>query len=190
MKERIENFIRDNKKGFDHFEPPADLWDKIERKLDENQTGAQQRNKNKKERVVRLSFLFKIAASIIPVLFAGLWFYQYQIKQSSDLSSIDPKLAEQQVHYASLIEIKRSELKRIEKEEPQLYQEFSSEIKKMDASYQKLKNDLPASPNQEETVKAMIRNLQLQIELLNQQLNIIQQINQVKKEQKNETQQI
>ncbi|MBC7758949.1 MAG: hypothetical protein H7069_08840, partial [Phormidesmis sp. FL-bin-119] len=68
--------------------------------------------------------------------------------------------------------------------------EFSSEIRKMDASYQKLKSDLPGSPNQEETVKAMIRNLQIQTELLNQQLSIIQQINNVKKEQKNGTQQI
>ena len=60
----------------------------------------------------------------------------------------------------------------------------------MDANFQKLKQDLPASPNQEETVKAMIRNLQIQIELLNQQLEIIQQINQLKKEQGDDTQNI
>ena len=190
MKDKLENFIRENKRDFDQFEPPAELWDKIEKKLDEKQIGLRQNKADKKERVVRISFLLKLAASVIPVLFAGLWFYQYQVKQSSELSYIDPKMAKQQIQYASLIEIKRSELKRIEKEEPQLYHEFSSEIKKMEAGYQKLKNDLPGSPNQEETVKAMIRNLQIQIELLNQQLNIIQQINQVKKEQKNETQHI
>jgi hypothetical protein len=53
-----------------------------------------------------------------------------------------------------------------------------------------LKQDLPASPNQEETVKAMIQNLQIQIDLLNQQLEIIQQINQLKKEQVDDTQNI
>src|SRR5690606_10830329 len=109
---------------------------------------------------------------------------------SSDLHKIDPRLAKQQLHYAALIEIKRSELKQIEKEEPRLYSEFSSEIRKMDESYQKLRKDLPASPNQEETVKAMIRNLQIQTELLNQQLNIIQQINKVKKENQDEAQHI
>jgi hypothetical protein len=36
----------------------------------------------------------------------------------------------------------------------------------------------------------MIRNLQIQIELLNQQLEIIQQINQLKKEQGDDTQNI
>jgi len=190
MKERLESFVRNNKKEFDQFEPPADLWNRIEKQLDEKKIGMQNEIGVKKERVVRVSFLLKMAATVIPLIFAGLWFYQYQFKQSTELSNIDPGLAKQQIHYATLIEVKRTELKRIEKEEPQLYQEFSLEIKKMDESYQKLKNDLPASPNQEETVKAMIRNLQIQTELLNQQLQIIQQINQVKKEQKNETQNI
>lgn len=189
MKDGLENFIRDNKKEFDQFEVPAALWDKISKRLDEQEINSSI-TEIKKEKVVRLSFLLKIAATIIVVLSVGFWGYQYQKKESSDLSNIDPQLAKQQVHYATLIEVKRSELKQIEKEEPQLYSEFSSEIRKMDASYQKLKSDLPGSPNQEETVKAMIRNLQIQTELLNQQLNIIQQINQVKKEQKNETQRI
>jgi len=190
MKEKLENFIKDNRSDFDQFEPPANLWAKIEKQLDEKQIGIPQNKIEKRERVVRLSFLLKLAASIIPILFAGIWFYQYQFKQSAYLSNIDPQLAQQQVHYASLIEVKRSELKRIENEEPQLYQEFSEEIKKMDANFQKLKQDLPASPNQEETVKAMIQNLQIQIDLLNQQLEIIQQINQLKKEQVDDTQNI
>ncbi|MEJ7778067.1 MAG: hypothetical protein WKF68_00640 [Daejeonella sp.] len=188
MKDRLENFIRENKRDFDQFEPPAALWDKIEKQLDEKQVHPL--SPGNKEKVIRLSFLLKMAASVIIVLCAGLWVYQYQSRESADLSNIDPQLAKQQVHYATLIEVKRSELKRIEKEEPQLYSEFSAEIRKMDASYQKLKSDLPGSPNQEETVKAMIRNLKIQTELLNQQLNIIQQINTVKKEQKNGTQQI
>lgn len=182
MKERLESFVRDNKKDFDQFEPPAGLWDRIEKQLDGKKIGMQVEDGLKKEKVVRVSFLLKVAATIIPLLFAGLWFYQYQVRQSTELSNIDPKLAKQQIHYSSLIELKRSELKRIENEEPQLYKEFSSEIKKMDLNYQKLKNELPASPNQEETVKAMIQNLQIQTELLNQQLQIIQQINQIKKD--------
>ncbi len=189
MKDRLENFIRDNKKEFDQFDPPAALWEKIEHRLDQT-NNIQQTGALKPEKVVKLSFLLKLAASVVIVMGVAFWGYQYQKMESADLSNIDPQLAKQQVHYATLIEVKRSELKLIEKEEPQLYSEFSSEIRKMDASYQKLKSDLPGSPNQEETVKAMIRNLQIQTELLNQQLSIIQQINNVKKEQKHETQQI
>ncbi|WP_411273241.1 hypothetical protein [Daejeonella sp.] len=189
MKDRLENFIRENKKEFDQFDTPAPLWDKIAKQLDEKGINSSPAVV-KKEKVVRLSFLLKVAATIIIVLGVGFWGYHYQKTEYADLSNIDPQLARQQIHYASLIETKRIELKQIEKEEPQLYSEFSSEIRKMDASYQKLKSDLPGSPNQEETVKAMIRNLQIQTELLNQQLSIIQQINNVKKEQNNETQRI
>ena len=185
MKDKVGDFIKENKREFDLVEPPSDLWSRIERHLDENK-----KSKPKKERVIRLSWLLKIAASVTIILCAGLWLWQYQYKQASDLTNIDPALAKQQMHYASVIENKRVKLKRIEKENPQLYQEFSSEIRKMDDNYQKLKNDLPNSPNQEETVKAMIRNLQVQTEVLNQQLNIIQEINKSKKQSDNETQSI
>lgn len=190
MKDKLENFIKDNKKDFDLYEPPTGLWDRIENELNDKKIALPIKLANKKGGIISLSFLLKLAASIIPLLIAGFWFYQYQSTHSSDLRNIDPQLAMQQIQYTSLIELKRTELKRIEKEEPKMYEEFSEEIKKMDASFQKLKKDLPGSPNQEETVKAMIRNLQIQIEVLNQQLNIIQQINQLKKEQNNETQNI
>lgn len=185
MEERVESFIRQNKRDFDQFEPPAGLWEKIEKELDEKQG-----SKPDNAKVVKLSLLLKIAASLAVIVAAGLFLWQYECKQATDLANIDPALAKQQIHYASVIETKRSELKRIEKEEPQLYQEFSSEIRKMDDNYQRLKSDLPSSPNQEETVKAMIRNLQIQAEVLNQQLNVIKQINESKKQQNDETQSI
>ena len=185
MEERLQQFIRDNKREFDSAEPPADLWNRIERGLDAGDA------KNRRSgRVIKLRTLLQIAASITVIIAAGIFLWQYQYKQAVDLANIDPNLAKQQMHYTSVIEDKRTELKRIEKEEPQLYQEFSSEIRKMDESYQRLKRDLPESPNQEETVKAMIRNLQIQAEVLNQQLNVIKQINDSKKQQNDETQSI
>jgi hypothetical protein len=186
MEERIESFIREHKRDLDQFEPPVGLWEKIEKKLDV----LEQASNVKQARVVKISSLLKFAASLAVIVAAGLFLWQYQYKQVTDLANIDPALAKQQIHYASVIEIKRAELKQIEKEDPQLYQEFSSEIRKMDENYQRLKNDLPDSPNQEETVKAMIRNLQIQTEVLNQQLNVIKQINESKKEKNDETQSI
>ena len=185
MEERLQNFIRENKREFDCAEPPADLWGRIEKELDAKQTKSP-----KTARVIRLNTLLQIAASLVVIVAAGIFLWQYQYRQVTDLANIDPGLAKQQMHYTSVIEDKRTELKQIEKEEPQLYQEFSSEIRKMDESYQRLKRDLPESPNQEETVKAMIRNLQIQAEVLNQQLNVIKQINDSKKQQNDETQSI
>jgi hypothetical protein len=57
----------------------------------------------------------------------------------------------------------------------------------MDANYKKLNTDLATSPNQERVLRAMIRNLQIQTEVLNQQLSVIEQFNQSKKDQQNGT---
>jgi len=185
MSDRLENFIRNNRKTFDEQEPPIDLWKRIESGL-----AAHQKRNAKKERVVKLSLLIKAAAVFIAVLTAGVILFQYNKKAAADISNINPQLARKQVYYTALIEEKRNELERIGKEDPELYREFSSEIKKMDESYQKLKKNLPASPNQEATVKAMINNLQIQIEVLNQQLQVIEQVNQFKENQQNGTQSI
>ncbi|HLX92631.1 MAG TPA: hypothetical protein VKR32_13160, partial [Puia sp.] len=73
------------------------------------------------------------------------------------------------------------ELKKIKKDEPLLYKQFSSDVYKLDTVYQSLKKQLPKNPNREQLLEAMIQNLQLQMELLNRQLNIIKQINNSKK---------
>ena len=179
--ERLEKFIRDNRKEFEEFEPPAYLWDKIEADLDEKE-----KNKPHKDKVVKLKFVIRFAAAIVLISTFGLLYLKYSIKGSVDVASIDPELAEQQSHYVSVIEYKQEKLIQIKDQEPQLYREFSSELEKLQVNYKKLQKDLKTSPNQEVTLKAMIRNLQAQSEVLNQQLTVIQQLKQLKLDQSNE----
>ena len=79
-----------------------------------------------------------------------------------------------------MIQVKQSELKKIQADQPRLYQEFSKDIERLDSSYNTLKFQLPKNPNREQLLEAMILNLQLQTELLNQQLQIIQKIKNAK----------
>jgi hypothetical protein len=185
MGKRLEDFIYDNRKQLDVYDAPEGIWDKIESRLDEADKIAR-----KPAKVVQLKLVIRIAASFVLIAAAGLAFWVYSNKQSPDISAISPQLAEQQYHYSSVIEEKRNELKQIEKLDPALYKEFSKEIRAIDENYKKLKKDLATSPNQEETVKAMVKNLQIQIQLLNQQLQIIEQVNELKKPQANEIQSI
>ena len=83
--------------------------------------------------------------------------------------------------YAHLIALKQNEIKNITKDEPLLYQQFAGDINKLDSAFHTLKKQLPENPNREQLLEAMIQNLQLQEALLNRQLNIIKQINNVKK---------
>jgi hypothetical protein len=187
MSKRLEDFIRMNKEEFDDLEPSADLWKKIEKHLPAEGTMP----KKREAKTFSLNFVLRVAASVILVMGVSFALYlRHEKRAGIDYAAINPTYARQQMHYASLVQSKRSELKTIAKSDPQLYKEFSAEIAKMDSTYKKLNNDLATSPNQELVLRAMIRNLQIQTEVLNQQLNVIEQYNQMKKEQKNETKNI
>ena len=191
MSKRFEDFMHDNNEEFNEIEPSADLWDKIEAQL--NFLDQEQEQPKKREaKTFSLGFVLKVAASVIIIMGIGFGIYIQSQKGAKgvDLAAINPEYAQQQVRYASLVETKLTELKSASKNDPQLYKEFSAEIAKMDSTYKKLNSDLATSPNQERVLRAMIRNLQIQTEVLTQQLNVIEQFNQMKKEQNNETKNI
>ncbi|WP_413670888.1 hypothetical protein ACEN9X_13665 [Mucilaginibacter sp. Mucisp86] len=191
MSKRFEDFMYDNNEEFNEIEPSADLWGKIEAQLNFLDEEDQQ-PKKREAKTFSLGFVLKVAASVIIVMGIGFGIYIQSQKgaKSVDFAAINPEYAQQRVHYASLVETKLTELKSASKNDPQLFKEFSAEIAKMDSTYKKLNNDLATSPNQERVLRAMIRNLQIQTEVLNQQLNVIEQFNQMKKEQNNETKNI
>ncbi|WP_461448684.1 hypothetical protein [Mucilaginibacter sp.] len=186
MSKRLEDFIRANRENFDELEPDTEIWAKIEKQL-----SPQEEKKKADAKTFSLGFVLRVAASVIIVMGISFAVFLKSVnKPGVDLARINPEYAKQQVHYASLVETKRTELKQLAKTDPALYQEFSKEIAQMDSTYKKLNNDLATSPNQELVLRAMIRNLETQTEVLNQQLSVIERYNQSKIEQKNETKSI
>ncbi|MDN3550395.1 hypothetical protein [Mucilaginibacter aquaedulcis] len=184
MSKRFEDFIKNNREEFEEVEPSADLWSKIEQSLNMQE----ELPKKPETKTFSLSFVLRVAASVVLIMGIGFGIYLQTQKSAKgiDFAAINPEYAKQQLHYASLVETKLTELKSVAKADPQLYKEFSAEIAKMDSTYKRLNNDLATSPNQERVLRAMIRNLQIQTEVLNQQLSVIEQYNQMKKDQKNE----
>ncbi len=184
MSKRLEDLIRNNREEFDDLEPSAGLWRKIAEQLP-----AEEILKKNEAKTFSLRFVLKMAASIIIVMGIGFFAYlRLQRTQSVDYAAINPAYAKQQTQYVSMVASKRSELRTLSQHAPEIYKEFSKEIAAMDSTYKRLNAELPASPNQEAILLAMIRNLQAQTEVLNQQLNIIEHYNQMKKDEKNETQ--
>lgn len=186
MSNRLENFVDDNRDAFDSEEPRPQLWKKLRAELE---------HEKKDQRVFHLSFLRWTAAAAVVVMMLGMFYYinKQQTKdpetasnnteQTDDvLSQIDPAYAKQVYHFTQLIELKQNELKQIEKEQPELYGQFVQDIRQLDSSYQSLRADLSANPDPEVLLEAMIQNLRLQADLLNQQLTIIKEIKQSKKD--------
>lgn len=191
MSSPLEKFIRDNREQFDNDEPRPQVWAELEKQL---------APPGEKGKLLAMKFLrLGIAAAIIVLAGIGVFYLVIGTSGKSDpvaqsqstntnpatnenklLEEINPGYAKEVYHFTQLIELKQTELKQIEKENPVLYKQFIGDINKLDSSYYALKNELPVNPNREQLLEAMIQNLRLQTELLNQQLFIIKQIKQSK----------
>lgn len=172
---KLEKFISENRKSFDDMTPPAGIWENINTLFDEELA------LKKRQKSLRFRTTLSIAAMLILVCTAGILLYRTRETRQIDYSQIDPILAKQQVEYASLIHEKRDALSTMASRDPKLYQEFSEVIDKMQLNYKQLKTELNQSPNKELTLEAMINNLKMQIEVLNQQLDILNYIHQQEK---------
>lgn len=180
----LERFVRDNREAFDHLEPSPALWDKIGSAIGEE--------KKETTRVVSMSRARWAVAATLFLALAGTLGYMFfssnrqvqaplagnteQVAVDPLVSQIDPQYAKLVSQFTEVIETKQSELKKIEKDDPELYKKFSGDIHKLDSAYHELRSTLNANPNTEQLLQAMISNLQMQIDLLNQQLNVIKKI--------------
>ena len=193
-KDNLERFIRDNHEAFNDREPSGDLWKKIEAGLDKqfpdqadrtNHTPFVQVHKNHSAKGRRQigwpSLDWRVAASVAVLLLAGCFLYmnqRYGVTHQPEVVAASPSYAKEVVQYTRMIDDKRAELKQMTEDNPALYQEFATDLTRLENSYRSLKADLPKNPNQEVLIQAMIQNLQLQINLLNEQLRVIQRIKQ------------
>jgi hypothetical protein len=183
MGTRLEQFMQDHRDEFDTEEPGEQVWKKLQQQLEPP----------KKQSPVILMRIFKWSAAAGILILAGLGVYSLiinkpapptgtvqtttpAVQEDKILKAINPGYAEEVYHFTKLIELKQHELKKIEKDHPRLYKKFVTDITRLDSSYNSLRRELPANPNREQLLEAMIENLRLQTEILNQQLNIIKQI--------------
>jgi hypothetical protein len=188
MSKRLEDFIKANKEEFDDLVPRASLWDSIEQQLPDEQDEAP---KKREAKTFSIGFVLRVAAGVVIVMGLSFIIFLKAIQPKTvDLAAINPEYAKQQVQYASMVESKRTELKKVATTDPELYKEFSSEVGKMDSTYKKLNAELATSPNQELVLREMIRTLQIQLDVLNRQLSVIEQYNEVKSDQKDENKNI
>ena len=172
MSTRIEDFIKENKKSFDTELPSKELWTKIDASL----------NKKKPVEPYRFRLWIGVAASLTVALMIISYYTNNDKETTISVADVNPAYAKKQVKYASLIERKTDSLEVLAKENPQLYEKFSADLKAIKKDYKQLNQQLPASANQAMVVKAMERNLELQLQVVSQQLTIINQVNQFKKD--------
>ena len=179
MSDKLKQFIDDNREAFDSDNPNPKLFNKFQRQL-----------KNNNGIYSRIFFRRAAAAAAVIIVSASLFFIFRKNNgpaledpdSSRELSTFpDPVYAKQIDQYRQMIDLQQTELKKVKTEHPDLYQQFTDDIDQLDSAYRTLKITLEQNPNTETLLEAMIRNLQLQSELLNRQLLIIKEIKQKSK---------
>jgi septal ring factor EnvC (AmiA/AmiB activator) len=178
----LEQFIQNHRQDFDMHEVPTGLWDKIDKSLGKEIEPDEVVFKFKKSSISRFKS-WAIAASVLLVMGYLSVFYLNNKSDSTEqiVAEVAPQYGDKMVQYTSLIESKREEIKQIEVHDPVMYKEFASEIEKLNQDYQNLQTELSQTPNQEDLVKAMIQNLQVQLDILNRQLMIIEKVKEYQK---------
>jgi hypothetical protein len=185
---KLEEFVSGNREELDTEQLPAGLWKKVEKDLPLNK---------KKIRLFNLFSLQQLAAAVT-ITAVGLAIFLMvenrklensiaakkadtngaQVKET--VPEIDVEYSKEIDQFTRLIQIKQTELVVLKKDHPKLYSEFMANVKLLSEEYTELRKQLATAPSKEELMEAMLQNLRLQAELLNEQIKISKQIKQSK----------
>jgi hypothetical protein len=169
----LEEFIKSNREEFDDKEPREKLWARIESDLDERPS---------------YGWIWKAAAVLLLAVCSFLIWErnQNQALDPGAISELNPEFMETELYYTQLISQQRVMVEQFDLNDPELKESFRRDLAVLDTAYQELKLEYVETSN-EAVLQALIDNLQLRMELLNQQVLILEQI---KNDYRNETYQI
>jgi hypothetical protein len=184
MSDKLKQFIEDNREAFDSETPAPKLLEKMKGQL---------RQDGRPKKRFELTFMHWAAAVVGFIILSVVLYYTMQKRNDSTIVQAgpanmeektlvtEPAYAKQIDHYQELIGLQQIELRKVERDQPELYRQFANDINHLDSAYRALKTTLTTNPNRELLLEAMISNLQLQTDLLNRQLSIIKEIKQKSK---------
>lgn len=182
-KDNLDKLFDNVKNDFDVEVPHIQHQERFLKKL--NNKGGLHLNENRKQRRRLWYGLSGIAASI--VLIISFFTLEQQTDSSKDLASVSPKMAKTQDFFTNSI---NEELNKIKKESSpevqELIQDALNQIKILEKDYETLKIDLNDSGDDQRVIYAMISNFQNRINILQNMINQIKIVKQLKK-QSNET---
>ena len=171
MNDKLEQFIKSHRADMDDKDPRPDLWIDIANEI----------SSESKQRSLTNSFVWWRAAAILLLFITSLMVIEKFISEPEKKEmAMNQQLMEAESFYIDLISQKKGEVITLS-EEMELGSDFIQEVNMLDSMYTVLKKDLK-NGNEDNLVDAMILNLQLRIEVLNEQLSIIQSIQNRKKE--------
>lgn len=168
MKDNWKKLIEENKEEFDTEQPRDVFFDKI----------APQLESKKEPKMIRLSLVWQMAASIV-IIFGVMLFFLLRNENPSEekmasnsksntstnekmvLAKLDPQLAETEYYYVSQIDDLMEEV-----DKKELSPDVKELIKQLDTEFNVLKKEIGDHVNSDQIIEALIENYRLKIKLL------------------------
>ncbi len=177
MDDKLEKYIKTHRSEMDDKIPGDDLWSKVEKDL----------FPKKRVKSMTLPNTYWKAAAVLLLLVTSWLVYEkvnhgFQDVSSPEIVAGSKELMEAETFYTTLIHQKRSEIDQWNNKFG-YGNEFKNEIDALDSMYVVLKNEM-RNGNKEEMADAMILNLQIRVEILNQQIKILESIGNSQKDEK------
>lgn len=159
--DELEKYIKDNRAAFDDEQPADNLWDRIDGALD-------------RTRPAPLPFNYwKVAAILLLLACSALVYMQWSDNQSA--IALDPEILKAEAYYQQAIEEKMQVIQTYKQNDEALA--VMNDLEELDSLYTALKEKIPESGNRDLVVSAMIQNLQLRVNILNQQILLLEKLN-------------
>jgi len=177
-KDKLEQYILDNRNEFDTLEPSEKLWDGI----------VKEKPKQKIFSLNQMKWVARVAAAVL--IFTGSYYFHEYRSQQKQLSSFKTEPNEDTHLYNTLIEAEFYYTAQISLEEEKLYhltvgnsmvrEEIQNELEELDKEYQALKEDLKDNADNEDIIAAMIQNYRLKLRILQDMMFQLKQVNKEK----------
>lgn len=182
-KDKLEQFMRQNREAFDTETPGEHLWAGIK--------------KPKPKRTLQwyqIKSMLSKASAVVLIFTASYYFHEFRSSSNSDQSAEianaealnDPAYAEfteAERYYVAQIDVSKDELYTLINQKPNLRKEIDAELDDLDRLFLELKKDLNDNADNQEVIEALMQNYRLKLEILE---DLLHQIKEMQKSNENE----
>jgi len=167
MEENFEKWVKNNREYFEEdFKDLDQSWDQLEKRM------------NTKRKFFDKQFLWKAAVFILlgTVSYLLIEKAEKPTPKENPEVSLNQEIREVEEYYYAIISSQKEALQQLPIEEKSVNDMLLKELEKLDSSYLQLKK-LYTINQDEQIIAAMVENLQIRMEMLNQQMTLLKNLN-------------
>jgi len=162
--EELEKFILNNRTELDPYDPDPGIWKKIDSELGQRK---------------RIIYRWLSVAAILLVALGGA-FVIYRQHEMNKPALISARAQQKEIHetelfYSNMLNSLYREAEPLLTNQPEIRQELSSDMQKIDSLCIEIKKDLKDNISNQEVIEALVQNYRIKIRILEDMLSVLRE---------------